>query len=255
MQDRSDSSWADHDMAREAVRTASLDRLVHRLHPRRIHRERRRIAVKALAWRATVAGALALKRGLDILGAAAGIALLSPVLTATWLAIKLEDRGPALFVQTRVGLRGRTFPLYKFRSMVLDADREKDRLLALNESKAGVLFKMKSDPRITRVGRLIRKYSIDELPQLLNVLRGEMSLVGPRPALPREVAQYRQADRVRLDVKPGITCFWQVGGRSDIDFKGQVRLDLQYIREQSIWLDLWILLKTIPAVILSKGAY
>lgn len=216
---------------------------------------RGRTRLKVAAWHVVVQSSLALKRALDIAGATAGLIGLAPVFAITWLAIKREDGGPAVFVQQRVGLHGEHFPMFKFRSMVMSADQLKDQLLAQNESGGGVLFKMKHDPRITRVGRAIRKLSIDELPQLLNVLRGEMSLVGPRPALPREVAQWAQADRVRLAVKPGITCFWQIGGRSDIDFKGQVRLDVEYIRAQSFWLDVWILLKTIPVVVLGKGAY
>ena len=139
--------------------------------------------------------------------------------------------------------------------MVLDAEKQKQKLLSKNESSAGVIFKMKSDPRITRVGRIIRKLSIDELPQLFNVLEGTMSLVGPRPPVPAEVSEYSLADRRRLDVVPGITCIWQVSGRSDINFEGQVRLDLQYIQSQSLVTDLLILLKTIPAVLLGKGAY
>jgi len=216
---------------------------------------RARLGLKAAAWRAVVRLSLGLKRLLDIFGASAGLVGLFPVFSLTWLAIKFEDGGPAFFVQQRVGVRGELFPMFKFRSMVINADALKDRLLSKNESGGGVLFKMKHDPRITRVGRLIRKLSVDELPQLVNVLRGDMSLVGPRPALPREVAQWAQKDRVRLAVKPGITCFWQIGGRSDIDFAGQVRLDVEYIRAQSFWLDVWILLKTLPVVVLGKGAY
>jgi lipopolysaccharide/colanic/teichoic acid biosynthesis glycosyltransferase len=216
---------------------------------------RRALRFKLLVWHAVIGATLALKRVLDVVGSLAAIVLLAPVFIGTWLAIRLEDGAPAVFVQQRVGLLGEHFPMYKFRSMVVNADQLKDQLLAQNESGAGVLFKMKRDPRITRVGRVIRKLSIDELPQLFNVLRGHMALVGPRPALPREVALYRPEERVRLEVKPGITCLWQIGGRSDIDFKGQVRLDVQYIREQSVLLDLAILLKTIPVVLLGKGAY
>jgi lipopolysaccharide/colanic/teichoic acid biosynthesis glycosyltransferase len=139
--------------------------------------------------------------------------------------------------------------------MVMNADKLKDELLEQNESGAGVTFKMKADPRITRIGKWIRKLSIDELPQLFNVLRGDMSLVGPRPPVPREVAEYTLADRRRLDVIPGITGLWQVSGRSDIDFEGQVRLDVEYIRSQSLWYDIVILFKTVPAVLLSRGAY
>jgi lipopolysaccharide/colanic/teichoic acid biosynthesis glycosyltransferase len=139
--------------------------------------------------------------------------------------------------------------------MVMNADKIKDQLLEENESKDGVIFKMKKDPRVTKVGRFIRRFSIDELPQLVNVLKGDMSLVGPRPPLPREVAEYNLEDRKRLHVTPGITCLWQVGGRSDIPFSEQVELDKQYIQSKSLWQDIKILIKTIPAVISGKGAY
>jgi lipopolysaccharide/colanic/teichoic acid biosynthesis glycosyltransferase len=145
--------------------------------------------------------------------------------------------------------------MWKFRSMYIDAEARKARLIAANEMAGGVLFKMKHDPRITRVGRFIRKASIDELPQLWNVLRGDMSLVGPRPALPSEVDEYSLRDRQRLEVIPGITCIWQVSGRSDIPFEEQVQLDIQYIESQSFWQDVMILLKTVPAVLLGRGAY
>ena len=145
--------------------------------------------------------------------------------------------------------------MWKFRSMYIDAEARKAALLAANESSGGVIFKMKRDPRITKVGRFIRKASIDELPQLWNVLIGDMSLVGPRPALPSEVDQYSLADRRRLEVIPGITCIWQVSGRSDIPFPEQVKLDVQYIESSSFWQDILILLKTVPAVILGRGAY
>ncbi len=145
--------------------------------------------------------------------------------------------------------------MWKFRSMVVNADALKDKILAQNEMQGGVTFKMKNDPRITRVGKWIRKFSVDELPQLINVLKGEMSLVGPRPPVPREVAQYTVEDRQRLLATPGLTCFWQVGGRSEIDFAGQVRLDVSYIRSESVWLDLKLLVQTVPAVLLGKGAY
>lgn len=183
------------------------------------------------------------------------IILLSPLFLITWIAIKIEDGGPAIFRQQRVGRYGKPFTMYKFRSMVPNAEEIKQQLLDKNESGAGVIFKMKRDPRVTKVGRIIRKLSIDELPQLFNVLKGDMSLVGPRPPLPSEVAQYSLQERRRLDVLPGITGLWQVSGRSDIDFQGQVRLDVQYIREQSFWKDILILLKTIPAVLLGRGAY
>jgi exopolysaccharide biosynthesis polyprenyl glycosylphosphotransferase len=218
-------------------------------------RKQLRLKCGMLAWQLVILSTLAFKRLLDIVVALAAVVLLAPLLLLTILAIKLEDPGPALFVQRRVGQGGRVFPMYKFRSMVVNAEALKAALAQANESGAGVLFKMRNDPRVTRVGRIIRKLSIDELPQIFNVLRGDMSIVGPRPALPREVEQYSQEERVRLGIKPGITCLWQIGGRSDIDFHGQVRLDLQYIRSQSLWQDLQIILKTIPVVLLGKGAY
>jgi lipopolysaccharide/colanic/teichoic acid biosynthesis glycosyltransferase len=167
----------------------------------------------------------------------------------------IENPGPIIYSQERIGKDGKPFLFYKFRSMIVGADKLKDKLLDDNESKDGVIFKMKRDPRITKVGRVIRRYSIDELPQLINVLKGEMSMVGPRPPLPKEVNQYTLEDRKRLHIKPGITCIWQVEGRSDIPFTQQVELDKQYIRSQSFWEDLKILLKTIPAVLTGKGAY
>ena len=178
------------------------------------------------------------------------------------ILVKL-DGGPIFFKQTRVGLMGREFKMLKYRSMVVDAEARLKDLLAKNEKAAGVTFKMKDDPRITRIGRFIRKSSLDELPQFLNVLKGEMSLVGPRPPIPREVALYSQADRRRLLTKPGITCLWQVGerqgrvfeigDRNSIDFPEQVDLDVRYIESQSIWKDLWILAKTVPAILFGKG--
>jgi len=139
--------------------------------------------------------------------------------------------------------------------MYRDADQRKDRLAAQNDSRDGVIFKMKNDPRVTKVGRFIRRFSIDELPQVLNVLFGDLAVVGPRPPVPREVAQYTLAERRRLHVKPGLTCLWQIQGRSELPFKQQVRLDLQYIHSQSVWKDIVIILKTVPAVLLGKGAY
>jgi exopolysaccharide biosynthesis polyprenyl glycosylphosphotransferase len=195
-----------------------------------------------------------LKRALDVTVAVVAIFFSSPIMLLTALLIKLDSPGPILFRQTRVGKDGEHFPCYKFRSMYIDAEQRKAELMAENEAD-GPVFKMKYDPRITRVGRVIRKLSIDELPQLFNVLKGEMSLVGPRPALPSEVARYNYDQIGRLHAIPGITGLQQVSGRSDVDFKRWVELDLQYISEQSIWKDLEILIKTIPAVIFSKGAY
>ena len=218
-------------------------------------RTRLRLGFKRTAWRVVVGSSAALKRALDMVIALWSLFFLSPVFLVTAALIKIEDGGPLFFRQTRIGYRGRSFGMWKFRSMVLNADALKDTLLATNEMAGGVIFKMKNDPRITKIGKWIRKYSIDELPQLVNVLAGEMSLVGPRPPVPREVAEYTVQERQRLLAKPGLTCFWQVGGRSDIDFAGQVRLDVAYIRSESVWLDLKLLLKTIPAVLLSRGAY
>jgi lipopolysaccharide/colanic/teichoic acid biosynthesis glycosyltransferase len=144
--------------------------------------------------------------------------------------------------------------MYKFRSMRLNADAELEKLLAKNQHQDGVTFKMKNDPRITRVGKWLRRFSLDELPQFFNVLKGDMSLVGPRPPTPREVTLYSVADRRRLAVKPGITCFWQVRGRSNIDFSGQVKLDVEYIEQAGFWVDIKVLLQTVPAVVAGKGA-
>jgi exopolysaccharide biosynthesis polyprenyl glycosylphosphotransferase len=195
------------------------------------------------------------KRDFDIVGSLGLIVLSFPMLLLIALLIKLEDRGPVIFRQTRVGKNGRLFQMFKFRSMCRDAEQKMAELLEFNEHKNGVTFKIKEDPRVTRIGKYLRKYSLDELPQFFNVLCGDMSLVGPRPPVPGEVALYSLEDRRRLWITPGITCFWQVGGRSDIDFHGQVKLDLDYIEQQSFWTDLKILLRTIPAVLWSKGAY
>jgi len=209
---------------------------------------------KKYSWIWVTESAYFIKRLLDVFVSAIMLVLLSPLFLITALAIKIDNPGPVLFKQTRVGKWGRLFTMYKFRSMIVDADKMKEQLLDQDES-GGVIFKMKRDPRITRTGRIIRKLSLDELPQLWNVLKGDMSLVGPRPPVPKEVAQYEYTDRRRLDAIPGITCIWQVSGRSEIDFKGQVRLDMQYIENQSFWGDIKLLLKTIPAVLLGKGAY
>lgn len=218
-------------------------------------RRRLRYWRKKYAWILVVGGARALKRLIDIVGAAVLLVVLSPLFLVVAVLIKLTDGGPVLFWQTRVGQWGREFPFPKFRSMVVNAEELKDKLLAHNEHQDARIFKMKNDPRITWIGRIIRKFSIDELPQLWCVLKGDMSLVGPRPPVPREVAEYTLADRRRLDAKPGLTCIWQVSGRSDIPFDKQVELDVQYIESQSFWLDVKLLLKTIPAVLLGKGAY
>lgn len=194
------------------------------------------------------------KRVLDILASFLGIIAISPLLATVAILIKLEDGGPILFKQVRSGLQGRKFPMLKFRSMCIDAEKKKAELMHLNEMQ-GPVFKIKHDPRITRIGRFIRKTSIDELPQLFNVLAGQMSLVGPRPPLPSEVAQYKPRHRRRLSVRPGITGLWQVSGRNEIsDFDEWMALDLKYIDTWSLWLDIKILFKTVPVVLLHKGA-
>ena len=210
---------------------------------------------KMRRWRMLIRLAHFLKRLLDIIGSICALIISSPIILFTSLAIKLDDGGPILFKQTRVGEGGKLFKIWKFRSMVLNADQIKDEILEQNQHGDGVTFKMKDDPRITKPGKWIRKLSIDEFPQFVNVLKGDMSLVGPRPPVPREVALYGARHLRRLRAKPGITCLWQIGGRADIDFEGQVRLDLQYIHSQSVWQDIIILLKTVPAVLLGKGAY
>lgn len=216
---------------------------------------RTRHRIKVLVWKTTIGLTYGLKRSLDILVASCALLLLLPLFVITALVIYVEDPGAIFYTQIRVGTNGRHFRFYKFRSMRINADRLKTALTANNESRDGVIFKMKKDPRITRVGRIIRKFSIDELPQLVNVLKGDMSLVGPRPPLPQEVAQYTLEQRKRLHIRPGITCTWQVSGRSDIPFIEQVNLDLDYIHNAGLLTDLVILLKTIPAVLTGKGAY
>jgi exopolysaccharide biosynthesis polyprenyl glycosylphosphotransferase len=195
------------------------------------------------------------KRVVDFILAGAGLLVLAPAFLLTALAVRLDSPGPALFSQARVGRDGKLFRCWKFRSMYMDAEKRKAQLLQQNEMSGGVIFKMKQDPRITRVGKFIRKASIDELPQLWNVFIGDMSLVGPRPAVPAEVEQYTPYQRGRLQVKPGITCLWQVSGRSDLNFDEQVKLDLQYARIRSLGVDFALLFKTIPAVLFARGAY
>lgn len=197
--------------------------------------------------------ALAIKRGLDVLGAAVALLLLSPIFLLVALAIKLEDGGPVFYSQERAGLYGRPFLMHKFRSMIVNADRLKEQLAAQNEAQ-GPVFKMRRDPRITRVGQFIRKTSIDEFPQFWNVLVGEMSLVGPRPPIPAEVRRYERWQMRRLSMKPGITCIWQVSGRSDISFEQWMKLDLEYIDNWSLFLDLKLLVMTLPAVLTMRGA-
>jgi lipopolysaccharide/colanic/teichoic acid biosynthesis glycosyltransferase len=197
----------------------------------------------------------AIKRGLDIVLSGLALLVLSPFWLLIAVIIKLQDGGPIFFIQERVGEGEQHFRFYKFRSMVRDADRLKAQLAALNEHPDQRTFKMRRDPRVTRFGRLLRCSSLDELPQLWNVLKGDMTLVGPRPALPQEVALYTAEDRRRLAVKPGLTCLWQINGRARLPFAEQVRLDVEYIEARSLTLDLEILARTIPAVLSGRGAY
>ena len=195
-----------------------------------------------------------IKRLLDVLLAGIGLVLSLPIWLAVAIAIKLDSSGPVFFVQERVGMHGRRFPFLKFRSMYADAEHRLQDLMPANEA-SGPVFKIRKDPRITRVGRFIRKTSIDELPQLINILRGEMSLVGPRPALVREAESYRPSDRDRLLVKPGLTCLWQVRGRADVDFETWMEYDREYVQRRSLLLDAEILLRTVVVVLTCRGAY
>lgn len=215
---------------------------------RGLHGSRRRLLALGINFYPAV------KRLMDMSGAGLLLLALSPLLIATALIIRWTSPGPVFYSQERCGRHGKRFHMFKFRSMYRDADRRKAELMADNEAGA-VLFKMKRDPRITPIGRVIRKLSIDELPQLWNILRGEMSLVGPRPPVPGEVAEYAVTDRWRLDMTPGLTCYWQVSGRSDLSFEQQVRLDRRYYFERGLATDFVLLLRTVPAVLSGKGAY
>jgi len=195
-----------------------------------------------------------LKRVLDLTLASLGLLATMPLWLVIVVAIRLDSQGRAIFVQERVGLHGRRFRFYKFRSMYVDAEHRVEELRSSNEV-SGPVFKMRLDPRVTRVGGLLRRSSLDELPQLLNVLKGDMSLVGPRPPLPNEVAQYKPSDAVRLSVKPGLTCLWQISGRSTVGFDEWMELDREYIRNMSLWLDLSVLVRTVAVVLSMRGAY
>lgn len=198
---------------------------------------------------------LIIKRCIDVLGASFGLLLLFPLFLIVSLLIFLEDpRGSIFFKQVRVGKNGKEFEMYKFRSMVSNAEELLNSLMKLNEA-SGAMFKMKDDPRVTKIGRFIRKTSIDELPQLWNVIKGDMSLVGPRPPLKREVQLYSEYDKQRLLVTPGCTGLWQISGRSDVGFNEMVELDLEYIKNRSTIFDLKIIMKTFYVLLLSKGAY
>ncbi len=200
-------------------------------------------------------GYLFIKRIFDIVASFAALLILSPLFLVIAILIKLEDpQGPVFYSQIRVGRNGKKFRMYKFRSTCVDADKKLKDLLAKNEVE-GAMFKMKDDPRITRVGKWIRKTSVDELPQLWNVLHGDMALVGPRPPLPRETATYSEYDKQRLYVQPGCTGLWQVSGRNDVGFHEMVALDIQYIKTRNLWVDIKIMFKTVGIMIHPNGAY
>lgn len=213
------------------------------------------IQLRMVLWHLTISGSIGFKRLMDVILSILAIMIGSPFFLITAVLVKVTSPGPIIFSQIRVGKFGRHFKFYKFRSMYIDAEARKAELMKHNESGDGVIFKMKRDPRITPVGRFIRKFSIDELPQLFNVLLGDMSLVGPRPPLPSEVRTYTLEERKRLNITPGITCLWQVSGRSELPFSRQIALDKEYIASQSAWKDFLILLKTIPAILTGKGAW
>jgi lipopolysaccharide/colanic/teichoic acid biosynthesis glycosyltransferase len=210
---------------------------------------------KKYSWLFIVESTKFLKRLFDIIVGGFFLLLFSPLMLLIAIIIKLNDGGPIIYVSDRVGKWGKEFLFPKFRTMKVGAEKMKEQLLPLSDYKDEITFKMKKDPRITWIGRFLRKSSLDELPQLWCVLKGDMSLVGPRPPLVEEVSLYSLEQRKRLDVAPGLTCIWQVSGRSDIPFSKQVKLDIEYIESQSFWLDLKLLLKTIPAILFGKGAY
>ena len=197
---------------------------------------------------------LKLKRGMDILLSAAALVFLAPVFLFTALAIKLEDGGPILFCQYRAGKDMKPFKIYKFRSMLVNADAKMPEMMKDNE-QTGHAFKIKDDPRITRVGKFIRKFSIDELPQLINIIKGDMSIVGPRPILTFQMEECSGYERQRLVVQPGLTCYWQIGGRANIGWKEWIEMDLDYIEDMSLWTDIKIIARTVPAVFDREGAY
>lgn len=233
----------------------------HLYQPAALRRRRIRALLRRRAWILLVSLAEAVKRGADIVISLSLLLLSLPVFAGIGLLVRL-DGGPVFFRQVRIGRFGRPFQMLKFRSMCVDAEERLAALLANNDKEQGITFKMKNDPRVTRVGHWLRRTSLDELPQLINVLQGDMSMVGPRPPVTREVEMYSPSDRHRLYAKPGITCLWQigerqgrwweVGDRNEIDFEEQVDLDLRYMERQGFWRDLWILVKTLPALLFGK---
>jgi lipopolysaccharide/colanic/teichoic acid biosynthesis glycosyltransferase len=210
---------------------------------------------RLILWEGMLRSLLVVKRLVDVVLSLTAILLLIPVYILITLFILIEDGFPVIYMQKRVGLNGCEFMMYKFRSMVRNADQLRDALEGQNEKADGVTFKIKNDPRILKVGGFLRRFSLDEIPQFLNVLAGDLSIVGPRPPLPAEVKAYTLNERKRLNVKPGLTCLWQIRGRAELPFNEQVGLDMQYIQSQSMLKDIIIMLKTIPAVLFGRGAY
>ncbi len=210
---------------------------------------------RLVLWEGMLRSLLVVKRIVDVGVSVIAMILLLPLYLLVPLCILIEDGFPVIYTQKRVGLNGREFRFYKYRTMVRNADALRDTLIEQAGAENDVTFKMKDDPRVLKCGRFLRRSSIDEIPQFVNVLIGDLSLVGPRPPLAEEVRQYTLAERKRLHVKPGLTCLWQIGGRADVPFDEQVGLDMQYIQSQSLWKDIIIMLKTIPAVLFGRGAY
>ena len=210
---------------------------------------------RLVLWEGMLRSLLVVKRGVDLLVGTVVLILFFPLFLLAAMCIIIDDGFPVIYTQKRVGLNGQEFRFHKFRSMCKEADQMKPELLDQDESKGRKRFKIKKDPRLLPCGHFLRRFSIDEFPQLFNVLAGDLSLVGPRPPLPEEVRGYSLSERKRLHVKPGLTCLWQIHGRADIPFDQQVSLDLQYIQSQSLFKDIVIILKTIPAVLLGRGAY
>ena len=249
-------------MTEQEIRERLMSRLLAAQTPWGRARLNTYVRWKRISWQVVINATLFLKRAFDIVISVLALICFTPVFLVIAVLVKL-DGGPIFFRQTRIGLNGREFKMLKYRSMCVDAEARLKDLLAKNEKASGVTFKMKDDPRITKIGKILRKSSLDELPQFWNVLAGDMSLVGPRPPVPREVALYSQADRRRFLVKPGITCLWQVGeregglleigDRNSIDFPEQVSLDVRYIESQNFWKDVVILMKTVPAILFGKG--
>ena len=244
-----------HKILQGAERQKLINELQQRYEASTSFKQRSIYIRKKYTWIIVVEGAKILKRVIDFIFSLILLILFSPVFIIISILIYLVDRGPIFYVTNRVGKWGKEFRFPKFRTMKVGAHLRQEELLPYSEYKNAKTFKIKEDARVTSIGRWLRRTSLDELPQLWSVLKGDMSLVGPRPPLPNEVALYNLEERRRLEVTPGLTGIWQVSGRSEIPFDKQVKLDYQYIESQSFWLDVKILLKTIPAVILGRGAY